>query len=114
MGEELWDNLGWHGPARPQPAARFLAGHELGEGHALWRKGDYTSCGACGAWALQRPISLLGPGGATSAGAPLEESQLDALSRLRRGMPPRQGAAGWAVSGPADGEGRGGLVLNGP
>ena len=95
VGPELWDRLGWFGPERPAVAGSFLGGRPLGEGHALWLKGSYTFCGACGAWATQRALSLLGPCSARDGAGRLRKSQLDALSRLRRGKPPRQGAASW-------------------
>ena len=96
----FWTSLGLQGIDRPArlTGSQFLAGHRLHSTHQLWRKGVYTFCGQCGSWATGRALQLLEacdlvfqkPKG-------LKTAQRDALSRLRKGNPPRQGASSWGV-----------------
>lgn len=99
VGQGLWDWLGWRGAERPVllPPPVYVKGHLVHPTHLqVWSRGEFHFCGCCGSWALQRPLALLEPCDAYGHEHPrLKVSQRDALSLVRRGLPPKRGAHGW-------------------
>jgi hypothetical protein len=96
IGEKLWDELDWHGRSRPTPLANgHVAGQKLHQSHPAWRKGRFTFCGLCGAYASERhPVSLL----AQCPGHPTNTGREGALRRIRKGWPPQYPTKEWGVA----------------
>ena len=102
LGEAAWDELGLQEGDRPkrEEGDVFVGGRRLHYSHRLWRRGSFTFCSECGGWCKERGLTLLQSCDAENAresGRPplLKKSQREALSRLRKGQPPRRQQQDW-------------------
>eukprot|EP00959_Pyramimonas_sp_CCMP1952_P190655 3987405-Pyramimonas_sp.AAC.1 len=80
----------------PSRVESWVAGKPVHQSHVLWCKASVYFCGACGAWATSRPVSLkercpvdeFGPHALTQA-------RLVVLQRLCKGLPPSRKISAW-------------------